>query len=71
MDTFVVKVRAERTGSCVSVARLDNAEAALGVALNLHQLSNEKHFINVIDSRGNEILTLMRVESVKFQLPKK
>lgn len=71
MDNYVVKVRMEANGSCVPVSRLDNLDNALGIALNLHQLSNCKHYITVVDDRGNELVRLVRVDAVKFQLPKK
>lgn len=53
--------------SCL-VASCDSFDIALGVALNLHQLSNAPHVVTVEDSNFVEVASLKRLDFVPLKL---
>lgn len=50
------------------VAACDSVEVALGVALNLHHLSNSPHVVTVEDPRFVEVASLKRLDFIPLKL---
>lgn len=50
------------------VAACDSVDIALGVALNLHQLSNSPHVVTVEDSHFVEVASLKRLDFTPLKL---